>query len=132
MEIEDLSCDGLGVLPTSRNPVKHQARQLEPFLRGPVPIAWLARAASLRKPALTAGLCLWFQRGVKGSSGPIEVRAHVRRRLNISAGQMLRGLRALEAASLIRFEKSGRGRCPTVQIVDSSTFSTNGQSPPAP
>jgi predicted transcriptional regulator len=35
-----------------------------------------------------------------------------------TAGQMLRGLRALEGAGLVRFVKQGRGRCPVVEIVD--------------
>jgi predicted transcriptional regulator len=37
--------------------------------------------------------------------------------MRLSAGQMLRGLRALESAGLVRFVKEGRGRCPVVEIV---------------
>jgi uncharacterized membrane protein len=37
--------------------------------------------------------------------------------MGLSAGQMLRGLRALEGAGLVRFVKEGRGRCPVVEIV---------------
>lgn len=135
MKIEDFSCESVGRLPpaplATPSPTT-SPRQSEPFLRGPVPISWLARAATLRKPALAAGLCLWFQRGVKRSSGPVEVRSHVRRRLNMSAGQMLRGLRALEAASLVRFEQTGRGRCPTVQIIDSPTMPPERRVVPPP
>lgn len=92
--------------------------RVEPFLRGPIPLEWLARAAQLRKPAMPAGLCLWFVRGVSKKTGPFRVSAAVRKKVGLSAGQMLRGLRALEGAGLVRFVKEGRGRCPVVAIVD--------------
>jgi hypothetical protein len=71
----------------------------------------------MRKPALPAGLCLWFVRGVSKKTGPLRVSAAVRKKVGLSAGQMLRGLRALEAGGLVRFVKEGRGRCPVVEIV---------------
>ena len=77
---------------------------------------WLSRAAALRKPALPAGLGLWFVRGVSKKTGPIRASAAVRKKMGLSAGQMLRGLRALESAGLVRFVKGGRGRCPVVEI----------------
>lgn len=66
---------------------------------------------------MPAGLCLWFVRGVSKKTGPIRVSAAVRKKMRLSAGQMLRGLRALEAGGLARFVKEGRGRCPVVEIV---------------
>jgi DNA-binding transcriptional ArsR family regulator len=77
----------------------------------------LAKAAQLRKPALPAGLGLWFVRGVSQKSGPVRASAAIRKKVGLSAGQMLRGLRALEGAGLVRFVKEGRGRCPVVEIV---------------
>ena len=68
------------------------------FLKGPIPLAWLVKTTNLSKHALAAGLALWFQRGVSRSTGPIVVRAHVRKKFNLSGNQMLRGLRALEAS----------------------------------
>src|SRR5262249_57800537 len=35
------------------------------FLRGPVPLAWLRRAAEFPGKALAVGLALWFLHGVK-------------------------------------------------------------------
>ncbi len=98
------------------------------FLKGPIPLAWLAKTTTLSKHALAAGLALWFQRGVSRSTGPIVVRAHVRKKFNLSGNQMLRGLRSLEAASLVRFVKTGRGRCAVVEIVDASA----GNAPATP
>jgi hypothetical protein len=39
---------------------------------------------------------------------------------------MLRGLRALEGAGLVRFVKEGRGRCPVVEIVPKTEAAAGG------
>lgn len=115
--VEDYGAVSADDLPPSPSPDRRRRLRPEPFLRGPIPLAWLARAAQLRKPALPAGLALWFVRGVTNKTGPIRVSAAVRKKVRQSAGQMLRGLRALEGAGLVRFVKEGRGRCPVVEIV---------------
>jgi len=71
---------------------------------------WLAKAQDLGGSALAAGICLWFVRRVSGHEGPIRSSKAVRRKMGLSAGQMLNGLRRLEAGSLVRFVKTGRGR----------------------
>lgn len=88
------------------------------FLAGPIPMDWLAKAQGLGGSALAAGICLWFIRRVSGHNGPIRSSKAVRRKMGLSAGQMLGGLRRLETGSLVRFVKSGRGRCPVVEIVE--------------
>lgn len=116
--VEDYAAASADELPTAPRPGQRRRLRAEPFLRGPIPLAWLASAAQLRKPALPAGLALWFVRGVSKRTGPIRVSAAVRKKVRQSAGQMLRGLRALEEAGLVRFVKDGRGRCPVVEIAD--------------
>jgi hypothetical protein len=116
--LEDYGASSADELPTAPRPGQRRRLRTEPFLRGPIPLAWVATAAQLRKPALPAGLGLWFVRGVSKKTGPIRVSAAVRKKVRQSAGQMLRGLRALEGAGLVRFVKDGRGRCPVVEIVD--------------
>lgn len=100
------------------------------FLKGPIPLSWLIKTTNLSKHALAAGLALWFQRGVSRSTGPVVIRAHVRRKFNLSANQMLRGLRSLEAASLVRFVKTGRGRCAVVEIIEATEENTSALPPP--
>lgn len=117
LRIEDYSAANDRELPSAPGPRRSSQGRTEPFLRGPVPLHWLAKAASQRKPALAAGLCLWFQRGVSRQAGPVRVGAGVRKKLGLSAGQMLRGLRALEDAGLVVFAKQGRGRSAVVDIV---------------
>jgi hypothetical protein len=90
----------------------------EPFLRGPIPLAWLARAHEAGGSALAVGLALWFVRGVSGKAGPVKVGSSVRRRFNLSRDQTGYGLRALEAARLVGYVKKGRGRCAVVEILE--------------
>ena len=101
-------------------------RSQQPFLRGPVPLWWLARAATARGSEVTVGLCLWFMRGVVPGKLDIKVTAAVRKRLGLSADQMRRGLLGLELAGLVEYASRGRGRCPVVRIVD-GVATTNGQ-----
>jgi hypothetical protein len=115
--VEDYGATCANELPPPPRAGQKRRLRAEPFLRGPIPLEWLARAAAMRKPALPAGLCLWFVRGVSKKTGPLRVSAAVRKKVGLSAGQMLRGLRALEAGGLVRFVKEGRGRCPVVEIV---------------
>jgi hypothetical protein len=115
--VEDYGAASAGELPPPPRPGQRRRLRAEPFLRGPIPLAWLAKAAQLRKPALPAGLGLWFVRGVSQKNGPVRASAAIRKKVGLSAGQMLRGLRALEGAGLVRFVKEGRGRCPVVEIV---------------
>ena len=92
-------------------------RQVRPFVRGPIPLWWLARAADGCSAGLSVGLCLWFMRGVTRSGAPIKVTRGVLRKLNLSRDQSRRGLQALEKAGLVKFVVSGRGHCPVVEIL---------------
>lgn len=126
--------EGYGVvpghnLPPTPQPNQRRRRRTEPFLRGPIPMAWLARAAGLSKPALPAGLGLWFMRGVSKTSGPIRVSSAVRRKIGLSARQMLRGLHALEKGGLVQIVRGGRGRCPVVQVLGMPRSDANHQHP---
>ena len=88
--VEDYGTDSANELPPPPKPGRRRHLRAEPFLRGPIPLEWLARAAQLRKPAMPAGLCLWFVRGVSKKIGPIRASAAVRKKMGLSAGQMLR------------------------------------------
>ena len=105
-------------LPTHSTTSARRGRSQQPFLRGPVPLWWLARAAAARGSEVTVGLSLWFMRGVAPGKPDIKVTAAVRKRLGLSADQMRRGLLGLELAGLVEYASRGRGRCPVVRIVD--------------
>lgn len=103
-------------LPPAPTRKTKRPRTDHPFLRGPVPLGWLAAAHAAGGSALAVGVALWFQRGVRGDPGPVKVTSAVRRRLGLTQDQARRGLHALESAGLTRLVKGGRGRCPVVEI----------------
>jgi len=107
-------------LPPAPAPGRMKKRRVadQPFLRGPIPLAWLARAHEAGGSALAVGLALWFVRGVSGKAGPVKVDSSTRRRFGLSRDQTGYGLRALEAAGVARYVKKGRGRCAVVEIVE--------------
>lgn len=107
-------------LPPPPKPGRQKTRRTtaQPFLRGPIPLWWLARAHKAGGSALAVGLALWFVRGVSGKAGPVKVDSSTRRRLELSRDQTGYGLRALEADGLIRYVKKGRGHCAVVEIVE--------------
>jgi len=105
-------------LPPPPAPKRRRPRRVRPFLRGPIPMDWLASAHRAGKPALAVGLALWFTRGVSQSSAPVRLSSAIRRRLEISKTDSRRGVAALCGAGLARVVKGGRGRCPVVEIVD--------------
>jgi hypothetical protein len=112
------SPDELPPPPAPGRPKKKRAHGMEPFLRGPIPLAWLARAHAAGGSALAVGLALWFVRGVSGRRAPVKVDSSVRRRFELSRDQTGYGLRALEAAGLVARVKKGRGRCAVAEILD--------------
>ena len=104
--------------PAPGRPKTKRPHGTEPFLRGPIPLAWLARAHAAGGSALAVGLALWFVRGVSEKRGPVKVDSSVRRRFELSRDQTGYGLRALEAAGLAQYVKKGRGHCAVVEIVE--------------
>jgi hypothetical protein len=105
-------------LTVPQNPAQPARRRAEPFLKGPVPLVWLAKATKLGGSSLAVGICLWFQCGVLGGPGPIKVTKAVRRKLGLSADRLQRGLKKLEQEGLIAFDQRGRGHCPVVRLVE--------------
>jgi hypothetical protein len=80
-------------------------------------MAWLAAAQGLCKSAMGIAIALWFVRGVSGKTGSLKVTRAVKRHMGLTDDQSQRGIRALEAAGLLRVCKGGRGRCPIVEIL---------------
>lgn len=106
---------------------KEAQRRTQAFLKGPVCQEWLRRASKAGPAALVLGLALWAKAGLEkdnffkeqsGESRPIEIRSAVKKLMKISASQCSRGLEALRKAGLVRVIKGGRGRCPSVTIVN--------------
>ena len=89
-------------------------RHGEPFLKGPIPLAWLEAAARLPGKSLHTGLALWFSAGVtRSSSVPLSNIAS--QRFGIDRNAKYRALIWLERAGLVSVER-GPGRAPMVTI----------------
>lgn len=97
------------------------------FIKGPLCVEWITRAAALRKPALIIGMALLFKCGVtkddfirsrRAESRGIKVGRGLRTKFGLSPSQTSRGLKALAEVGLIVILKGGAGRCPVVAVVN--------------
>ena len=117
MDLDAYRAGSLAELPPAPTRKPKRPRAGQPFLRGPVPLGWMAAAHDAGGSALAVGVALWFQLGVRGDSRPLKMTSAVRRRLGLSRDQARRGLAALESAGLARVVKGGRGRCAVVELL---------------
>ena len=85
-------------LPPSTRPPRHKPGA--EFLKGPIPWAWIKRAASLRGRSLAVGLAIWFEAGCR-KTDTVKMSLARLQRLGISEGSARRGLNSLKAANLV-------------------------------
>ena len=97
-----------------QRPPRHKAGEW--FLKGPIPGAWLTRAAALSGRTLRVGLALWYLAGVKKSRA-VKPTWDTWQRFGLSPDAGRRGLAALERAGLIAVARHP-GRCPVVSILE--------------
>ena len=114
--------------PVAPLPLPREARggvEAEGFLRGPIPLDWLRRAAGLPKSALVVGLALWHGGGmawdedrgrpIKGGNCFVRVETKLLARLGVGRRTGYRALQTLEAAGLV-LVKRRPGGCPWAEI----------------
>jgi hypothetical protein len=90
------------------------ARKKDLFIRGPIPLDWLSRAAELPGKALHVALAvLWLQGMAKGK--PFKLSRQALERLNVERDAASSGLVRLEQAGLVQVERNA-GQRPTVVI----------------
>lgn len=94
-----------GSSTSSAGPVRPIARKskpgVAPYLRGPIPWAWIHQAMAAGSAALPVTLALWHLRAMKGSTVFTASLRSLCRWSGQSAHTARRGLQALEAAGLI-------------------------------
>ena len=112
--MKSLTCEKLNKILATK-PSKLRRRQAGNFLRGPVPLAWLARAAAMPGKSLAVGLALWFEQGITGQK-EIVVGRGLLNQLNVNSKAGYRALRSLETVGLVSVKRHD-GRCPRVQIL---------------
>jgi hypothetical protein len=106
------------ITPSTRPP-RHRPK--EPFLKGPIPWAWLDLASRLPGKALALGLVLWQSAGFHGRR-TVHICLANSRALGLNKHSARRGIRALERASLVEVRhRPGRGLDVTILEVRAET-----------
>lgn len=85
------------------------------FLRGPIPLDWLGRAASLPGKTLNVGVALWWLHGMaKGK--PFKLTQKALKTLNVERDAASAALMRLEQAGLVRVVRKP-GQRPMISMV---------------
>lgn len=84
------------------------------FIRGPIPLTWVQRAANLRGRALHVGMALWYLNGFE-QTGIVKAKPSVMRELGVDRHAFYRALKALEKDNLVSVRRK-RGAAPLVTI----------------
>ena len=86
------------------------------FLKGPIPLDWLTRAARLPGGSpLAVALAIWFQSGRRGSN-TITLTSQICERFGVNRKAKYRGLRLLERDGLINVERRPQ-RNPVITLI---------------
>ena len=91
-------------------------RQATRFLRGPIPLDWLSRAAALPGRSLHVAIAVWFMAGLKKTS-MVPVSNITSLQFGLDRNAKYRALEWLEHANLIAVERRA-GRAPIVTILE--------------
>jgi hypothetical protein len=91
------------------------AQMSVPFLKGPIPMAWLNAAAKLPGKTLNVGIAIWWLAGMSKTSA-FKITSKALDQLGVSRDAASDALKRLEESGLILVKRSP-GQRPTVQIL---------------
>ena len=91
------------------------APKKELFIKGPIPLEWLAKAAALPGKTLNVAMALWWHHGMAGGK-PFKLTAMALKHLNIKRDATGMALTRLEQAKLIQVERKP-GQRPIVSMI---------------
>ncbi len=86
-----------------------------PFLKGPIPMAWLNAAAKFPGKTLNVGIAIWWLAGM-AKTKTFKLTGKALKQLEVSRDAASDALKRLEARGLIRVQRSP-GQRPTVEIL---------------
>ncbi|MEI8213633.1 MAG: hypothetical protein WCI02_15910 [Planctomycetota bacterium] len=96
---------------------KPKSKTIGPFIRGPIPMDWLVRAARIpRRNAVLVGLVLFHLAGMKSERNGLVLCVERCKPFELGRKAVQRGLADLESHGLVRVDRSA-GRCPRVDLV---------------
>jgi hypothetical protein len=96
-----------------------------PFLKGPIPMAWLNAAAKLPGKTLNLGLAIWWLAGM-AKTKTFKLTGKALGQLGVSRDAASSALKRLEARRLIRVQRSP-GQRPTVEILSVASDVTKSE-----
>ena len=97
-----------------KGPPRH--KKGEHFLKGPVPLIWLARAACCRGKALHVAIILCYRAGLQ-KSDTIKVPGWTAKKFGLDRHAKTRALKALEEAGLVSITRR-QGCSPQVTLLE--------------
>lgn len=103
-------------IPTSVAGCEASTSPRAPFLKGPIPLAWLTAASALSGKALQIALAIRFLSGVQRSR-VVRLAPSVVARFGVDRHAAYRALKVLECAQLVKAVRR-RGRAPEVTILE--------------
>jgi len=86
-----------------------------PFLKGPIPMTWLAQAARLPGKTINLGIAIWWLHGMSKTK-TFKLTGKALAQLGISRDAAYSALKRLEDQGLVRVERPP-GQRPTVEIL---------------
>jgi hypothetical protein len=107
------SASRLSTSPRSRPPLPKKGNQ---FLRGPIPLDWLSRAAAQPGRSLHVAIAVWFMAGLK-KTNVVPISNITSLQFGLDRNAKYRALEWLENANLISVERRA-GRAPIVTILE--------------
>ncbi len=106
------------------------AKKVDYFIKGPIPLNWLAKASALGgKGPLAVGLVVWFLAGLKKTRSELKLTTKNLLRLGVNRKLAYRGVKKLEQAGLLRVTRK-HGSSPVVSILDVVEEDTLNTPPP--
>jgi CRP-like cAMP-binding protein len=96
-----------------------------PFLKGPIPMAWLNAAAKLPGKTLNLGIAIWWLAGM-AKTKTFKLTGKALGQLGVSRDAASSALKRLEARGLIRVQRSP-GQRPTVEILSVASDVTKSE-----
>ncbi|MEW6406866.1 MAG: hypothetical protein AB1649_34245 [Chloroflexota bacterium] len=100
----------------SQIPRVYHVKSGEKFIKGPIPLEWMAAAGRLPGKVMQVATALWFQFGVEKSL-TVSLSSKVLKKFGVDRHSKSRALKALERAGLVSVKQSP-GCNPVVTFIE--------------
>ena len=115
MSSSDLRIPVKRLRPNLESGQMEEVQQSVLFLKGPIPLWWLTRAAALPGKALALGVALWWLHGMS-RGGSVKLTSRALEAMSVSRDAASDGLRRLELDGLVSIQRA-KGRRSVIHII---------------